>query len=486
MIKKSVPKRLLACISVLMLTAVSCDEVKSTTDSSESVSQASEQAVTEQSENNGEDIVLTMVISDYDERTPKLINEFNAADNGYKIVTKNYNEKTEEGMSEEDLQEMDFRLIQDLINKDDIDIVYSGSFGNDAKFQILKNKGTFVDLYPFMENDDEVNTSTLNQHILSLNEIDGKLYALPTSYTVQTLIGSTEYVGDKENWTMDDFLTHWEQMPEGATICGSIHAENIYYTVLRGNLESFINYEDATVSFNSPEFKRMLEFCGQFESNGNEKTDYDYNAPGFVFEGYLTGIMSSSYFKDSSDPHNLGDKAPYTMVGYPSSNGKGAYIENQRYYSICAKSSPEKQKGAWEFIRTFGTEDYQVDRAITFEMEYQDEEGKTRKQYSEETGFCVNNNAFNRIASNIIAGNYYTADYFDKGEKYTFELPTQEDVDKLVSYINSINRLETSIDRALWWIVEEEVMKYFSGESTLDYAVSMIQNRASIWVSEQA
>ena len=52
-------------------------------------------------------------------------------------------------------------------------------------------------------------------------------------------------------------------------------------------------------------------------------------------------------------------------------------------------------------------------------------------------------------------------------------------------HLDSINRWETTIDRQLWKIIEDEVMAYFAGEKSLDDTVDMIQNRASIWISER-
>lgn len=62
---------------------------------------------------------------------------------------------------------------------------------------------------------------------------------------------------------------------------------------------------------------------------------------------------------------------------------------------------------------------------------------------------------------------------------------TQEEVDKMKKYLDSIDRWETTLDRQLWNIIEDEVMAYFAGEKSLDDTVDMIQNRASIWISEQ-
>lgn len=479
---------IIACISALTLTAVSCSEVKQTDVKPES-SAGTESENTIQDDGEKEDIVITLATnSTMRTELQDEIDSFNALDNGYQIVTKIvdmdfYNKEFDTAvMNEEDGLTVDFNITQDIMNTDSIDIIPSYTFANQSKYEILRNMGAFADLYPFMENDPEVNTSTLNQHILSLNETDGKLCSLPMYYSLTTLVGESRYVGDKENWTVDDFISHWEQMPEGATVNGSINSENIYYDILRSNLVSFVDYENAKVNFNCPEFRKILEFCNRFESNNGQKGELDYESQRFVLAYGLSGIMSAKVFGES-DNIGLNTNPPYTLVGYPSPDGQGAFFTSEFTYSISAKSSSEKQQGAWEFIRQFYTEEYQQNDV---REKYVDNiDGEEYIHYSAEKGFCINNNAFDITAQKTINGEYDDGKRSDKGVEYTVAMPTQEEIDKMKKYLDSIDRWETTIDRQLWRIIEDEVMAYFAGEKSLDDTVDMIQNRASIWISEQ-
>lgn len=491
---------IIACISAIMLTAVSCNEVKQTDIQPENNNSGISEALQDNSATDGnatdddkEEVVITMASNGYPEgEFRKAIERFNEADNGYRIVTKRYdptdNVNDENGESirvienEEDAIMEDFKLIQDAINTDDIDIFPSFAFYSSAKLEILKKMEAFVDLYSFMEDDPEVNTSTLNQHILSLNETDSKLYSIPVSYYASTLIGESKYVGDKENWTVDEFISHWEQMPEGSTVNGSINSENIYYDVLRSNLESFVDYENLKVNFDCPEFRKILEFCNRFESNNSQKGEYLYEAPRMVTYIDISGVSGAKLFGENGG-EQLGNTTPlYTMVGYPSADGQGAFFKSESSYSISAKSSPEKQKGAWEFIRQFYTEEYQINYAVGEKIV----EWDGSEHYSSEMhGFCINNNAFDNIAERTIAGEFDDGKRKDKDVEYTVAMPTHEEVDNMKKYLDSINRWETTIDRQLWNIIEKEVMAYFAGEKSLDETVDMIQNRASIWISEQ-
>lgn len=470
-----------SCSSVIPQTQTNSQVSDSQTNSqvSDSVSLSSHDSESSNSTEKTEDIVITIAVVGDSSQMTDIIKEFNELDDGYRVEIKQYGNDLDMmddtvDLTPEYYAQLDFEALQDIMNSNDIDIVCDISFANESYYRILQNKGAFVDLYSFMENDSEVNTSTLNSHVLNVNEIDGKLYTLPTFYAVNTLVGDTQYVGSKENWNMDEFISHWNEMPDGATIAGATEKENIYRSLLAFNLLSFIDYENAQVHFDSPDFRRMLEFCNTFDQMIGDKGTYNYDSISFVSSVTIDQIMSSRMFSEENGK---------TFVGYPSSDGNGAHF-TAAYpcFSICAKSSPEKQKAAWEFIRTFVTEEWQIEHVIpkieTTEI--------SEEYYSTELGFCVNNNAFDTIAERLINNEYYPATFVDKDIEYERNFPTKEDVDALKAYIETVNIWGTPVESSLWEIIDEEILSYFHGERSLDECVEFIQNRASIWISEQS
>ncbi len=65
---------------------------------------------------------------------------------------------------------------------------------------------------------------------------------------------------------------------------------------------------------------------------------------------------------------------------------------------------------------------------------------------------------------------------------------TQEDMDVLMNVINNtqlFGQSYASTQDQLQKIVSEEVSSYFAGEKSAEDVAAMIQNRASIYVSEQ-
>jgi len=461
-------------------------------------------------DSTGEDIVLTIaVLYDLQDPVKELISRFNSEDNGITIQIKDYSKEFEDlgydekgvfrGYNDEERKKIDFAVTQDLINKDEADLVGTFSFGNSAKYEIFKRTGAFADLYSFMADDPEVNPDTLNRHILSLNERDGKLCSVPTYYTVQTMIGESQYVGTEQNWTIDEFIDCWNRMPEGSSVCWSTESEGIYYDILRANTTAFIDYANCETHFDAPDFRKLLGFCSQFPSNMGIKNEESINrsAPQLVRSLMLTDYQDSIVREISYDRHEAGyyrlRDGSHTLVGFPTSDRNGAFLCGTNFEcSIRADISEERQRAAWRFLRELYTEDFQTGQYAKRIESTDPQTGDSIVQYIFTPGFPVNNAARRNIARSLLAG-----EYEESGIKLAVQgheirelnklSLDQADIDFLDDYMDSIDRWEfPDTDRELFWIIEDEVLTFLHGEQDIDTTINLIQNRANIWISEQS
>lgn len=453
---------------IMTLSLASCgDTVKNAEISSDSQSSSAD----------SEDTVIHLATALQINYIDKAVKEFNEADNGYRIEIIEYDHTLDasemlEGTANS-LDLTDFELIQSLINTTEIDLVASWAFAEESNYRLLQQKGAFADMYKFMENDDEINTQTLNSHVLQLNEIDGELRSIPTFYTANALGGNPDYVGTKINWTIDELISHWEKMPDNATIHGGRTKEWAYYQVVRESLMQYVDFENAKVYFDSPDFRKALEFCNTFDYNDRQKTDYDYDAPDFCYECNIFSFSSLATLDFGSENPKI------AFVGYPSSNGKGAYLRSfGQCFSISAKADENKQKGAWEFIRTFFTEEWQEENALSY--------SDRAKGYASENAFCMNKQANENIKNNVVNKKYSPPTFESKGETFTTYFPTLEDCNALEEYLNTIDRWEVNIPTGIYEAITEEIFTYFAGEISIDECIDRIQSRTSIWISEQS
>ena len=147
-------KKFLSVISALMvITAVSCNEVGTVSQVSE-ISQSETTSAENSVSDTHEDITITMaVLNGGNAFVNEAINDFNKADNGYKIVFKDYMEyydksfETENGTTPEAFARIDTQLSLDIIESGIVDIVKNGIFCDNVKYESLMKQGAFSDLY---------------------------------------------------------------------------------------------------------------------------------------------------------------------------------------------------------------------------------------------------------------------------------------------------------------------------------------------------
>ena len=73
-----------------------------------------------------------------------------------------------------------------------------------------------------------------------------------------------------------------------------------------------------------------------------------------------------------------------------------------------------------------------------------------------------------------------------QGTEYDVGYLTEDEYERLKTYINNTKKIKTTLYTELYVVIDEEVTKFFNGEYTAEEAAEMIQNRASIMVSEKA
>jgi ABC-type glycerol-3-phosphate transport system substrate-binding protein len=429
---------------------------------------------------NDDNIIITMATSGanyYDIDGNNMVDKFNALDNGYEIRLKNYMTDAENQSDNNHLSFDDNALCLDVMKGGVVDIVCD-CFSDPGKFHSLAEKGAFVDLNKYMENDPDVNRDTLNDHILKLCEIDGKLPFLPFGYIINTLAGYSKYVGDKENWSFNDMIAHWEKMPENALI-GGIGSSNtkdyVYLNILSMNMSSFIDFDKCEANYDSKEFLDILNFCNSFEYDegfykGSEETD----APIFLWGLHIMG------FDDFHNDLLNSEIDPITFVGYPSDSSCGTQIEiSGNIMGISALSSPEKQQGAWEFLKMFAEEKYQENMAVPAI------EDAGIGISGEQVCFPINNSVFEKLGkerydkenvSNIVTmgGKEVDVGYLSKSE-----------YDRLVRLIDDTNRVNIHMEDDLNNIIIDEIWSMFAEEKSPEEVAKNIQNRAEMMVSEK-
>ncbi len=415
------------------------------------------------------------------------ISEFNKANKDYRIRTVDYSQYDNE---ENEYTGAVQQLNQDLISGKAPDIICAS--GN-LNMQSLASKGVFADLYEFIDKDSELNRESFVPNILNLSEYDGKLVLVPTSFSMQALAGKTKYVGEKQNWTVDDMISAYEnRLKEDMGFSISDYKTNMFYMAFYSNLNSHVDYKNKTFTYDKAELVKLLEFVNQFEDEPDWNDEAVTLEQQSEWDDYQTSMIKDKYLiydagiYDFRSYHEIlaGTFAnePVTFVGYPSSDGSGIKLSfNSASFSVVSNSA--NKDACWSFIRQFLTEDYQSPS----------DDGNGNNNI---WGFPVNQKAFDKLAEQSKSPQFWIDP--ETGKKTEYETTfwagdkeikigdcTDEEIAQIKDLIKSMKTAPIFYDSGLYDICNEEVQAFFKGDKSAEETADLMINRISIYIAEK-
>ncbi|MBQ3138168.1 MAG: extracellular solute-binding protein [Ruminococcus sp.] len=426
-----------------------------------------------QSELKETPVLDLMVISSWSDM-PALINDFNRSQSDFRVEAEFLTiDVSDPAEYEKAMEQAEKEFQMKLLTDDAPDLVIT--LDSETIFN-YGNKGAFADLYALMENDAEMNKSAFLPNILKAYESEnGELYGIPSQFEIDTVMIKSKFC-DKENWTMNDMISTYDNAESDYDIYKWYDRQRILEMFLRGM--DFVDEKSGTCSFNSSEFIEMLKFCKRFPTKLDiPEKDYDNPAQMELLDNYYYS-QSQKYITDEDliysgsygSADSIGGSYSYakaamggedvTLVGYPSNNGNGTKLAAKDNIAISSKC--ENIEAAWAFVKSFLSQKTQYIPVLEEKFE------KTLDGWKELGGF----------------GNSGAGYYEDDGFK-VYPL-TQEERDYFESLIRSLTTLSPTRSTALNDIIYEEAEAFFADAKTAEETAEIIQNRAEILVSEQS
>ena len=362
------------------------------------------------------------------------------------------------------------RLNNDLVAGKIPDILLVDS---QLPFSSYVSKGLIADLDPIMEKDESFNRADYLENVFDAFSVGGKLYRIAPSFSIVTKSAKKSIVGDKDSWTMDDFIAVHEANPDSnmqteMTSAGFVDSMIVY------NIGQYVNYETGECTFNTDSFKKALEYAKTLPAEIDYDTLYqDDNYWTELESSYRTGktILRDEYIYDfrvikRDEEGYFGE--PVSMVGVPSDKGNGSMLQINTSLAIMEKA--KNPDGAWEFIKTLLTDEAQENVS----------------------DFPVKLSALNKLAEKAKERPYWEnegkKEYYDDqvwigNQSFTITPNTDADNERMMNFIKSVNSVY-EYDTDLLKIIDEEVQAYFSGQKSVDEVADIIQNRASTYINE--
>ncbi len=402
--------------------------------------------------------------------------KFNRASENCRIELKNYYELVGETSYDDAVTKLTAELaagnMPDLLDLSDL------------PYNQLAAKGLLEDLYPYIDADKELSRGDYFENIVSAYEVGGGLYAAVAGFGVMSVMGAESVVGDTPGWSYDEYAAALAAMPEGcAGFDWYFSRETMLQYGLMIDLGAYADWASGECRFESDEFKALLAFAAQFPSNEEIEANADeaqsVGAPELIAQGQQMLTMVSLYtFNETNTDNPFNTEATY--IGFPNLTGKsGSAISAIESYAMT--SACKDKAAAWEFLRTFFTEEYQrggyyfptnkaayaARRADAMKIEYEtddfghillDENGERKRKV---IGYMYDGSTMSEIYSGMSEAR-------------------AEAIDALIATADTLAQTDPIIDIAL-----SEAQAYFAGQKSADEVARLIQSKANIYINEQ-
>ena len=443
-----------------------------------------------------EKTVLTLACMGLDWSLRSKIVEYNKSNDQYRIQVVDYSEYA----TDDDYNAGITKLTTEIISGSVPDLFLTSSLPIDK----YAAKGVVADLYTFMDGGSGLSRDYFVPQVLKAIEKDGKLYELPTKFSVETAYALSSIVDQYDTWNVAAVQDAMTQLQEGATVFSTGWTKSsVLNNCLTRNLAAFVDWTTGKCTFDSEAFQQLLAFCNSFPDDSTSDDGIAYSSEAAtvdtmddpVWESDATRILSGKQLMATTSFYSFEDyiyniypvKDKVTFVGYPSESGE----PGNSFYIQCpmAISSVTKYPdAAWDFVSTMirqTNEDAESMYAFPISQEAFDK--KMTSVMTEQYQLDVNGEQVDwdedGEPDKMCIGTYEVVENGESTWQQVYAL-TQEDIDQILSVINSATGI-VDYDDEILSIVSDEVSAYFAGDKDVQTTANMIQSRVNLYVQEQ-
>lgn len=434
-----------------------------------------------------QEIVLAALSFTNDSILKKAVVDFNKASDKYHISLKEYGtlrddpgEGYRRWTSKEWLDAIT-RLNADLTSKDCPDIVdISG-----IHIAELAEKDLFLDISPFLDNSAVISSADYPENVLEGFTYNGRLLGIPKFISVTTVMGHASDVGTEPGWTLEEMIAYAEAHPE-AELFEDATKLDILNCCMNFYESYFIDWMEKKSDFDSPAFKRLLQFVNRFPDQKTQQAGEFISPPVkirnrdvLLEEAWIHQYLNIQY-------QNAVFEEDGVFIGFPTPDGSpGHALHTSSVYAITSRSPVAE--GAWEFIENYLADaSYASHLANAFpssrqELQKQIDALANVEYVTDHEGNLVLDENGNPQPAFGAGGTLSWAD----GWSYTYHHETPEELELARSLLYSARKSDISNGNGIiMQIISEETDAFFHNQKTLDETAAIIQNRVQLYLNE--
>lgn len=378
---------------------------------------------------------------------------------------------------------------EELVSNDLIDWFWEDRPADEywMPYRQLAHKGYLENLWPYIESDPDLGRDGVMEPLLKAAEVNGGLYTLFRDAYILTLTGPERVVGAQYGWTFDELMEAFSSMPEDSTILRyNATKRDVFSQLIRFSLNQFVDWEAGRSSFDSAEFRSILEFLKSFPDETAEE-ELEQTTEELVWrvkngrqmlEGFVVDHVGDIRFADAL----WGERSSFP--GYPTADGSSGSFFYPRGGVLAMSSTCRNKDAAWDFMRkriaprySFASAKRSVadNRILVNRNDYEQLQKAAFSSWEEHFAHI------DLVKQPALSGHITL--FSGEVAIYPKRLPNEEDIVRFESLISHTTQLYWPDDE-LSDIIWEACGPYFAGDRTLDETVRMIENRVGLYVNE--
>ena len=400
--------------------------------------------------------VITLGLIQLTQDIQKAVIDFNRSNSDVMINIKTYYQ--EDGDFEQSVE----KLKLDVVTGSVPDIMEVSMID----YEMLADKGTFADLYKFMQEDRDLSQDKILPSVRKAYEIDGQLLNMAPGFQLYTIWGNRNKIGSHKGVTLDELM---QILGENGKTIDAIYGfsmdESVLTTLCTFGMDEFINWETVKCEFTGDYFKDLLRFAKEYSGGYTQTSVSQAIAEGDVL--LSIGVISSvTDYQIQSELYG----GELTFIGYPTAGGSGTAI-GYRGSQLAISNDSDDKEAAWEFVKYYLQNGWDGQGFPVFQDQFDKAMEKARQKDMETA---------DGVTYELPKG------YFSDGSHY-FEV-FQADSDDVEAVRNLVadagNRYKYNTD--ILGIINEEADAYFKDQKPIDEVAGIIHSRVKLYLDEQA
>ncbi len=314
----------------------------------------------------------------------------------------------------------------DISTGDIPDIIVSD---NDFEIKEYIEKNTFIDLLPFINNDDQI---SYDDFIFKMNDENNHTYIVYPYFSLRTMLTDEE----TGIFTFDSFFN-----------VADINDNKIFYAHDRTSLlhlilphlvTEYVDIVNSTCNFSDGTFAKIIELI----NNQNCYNSFE------KLPSPINDELCKFVIKDYNNFTEFQENTSLNICGFPGNEKSHNYINTDMCIGITNNCT--SKEAAWEFIRQYFTEEYQ------------------QKIAQEQEHFPINKNAYETML-NVTKNNSSDnteAEYADKINSAVYDA-------EIIWNMNNVYN-----------IIDSETKEFFEGNIASQDVVQSIQSKIGLYLKE--